>query len=130
MEVSTIGVLCPSGYRKSNGRLGVYLAWHAQQHRKQAMMYCKPIFPASEVQGHPLIHSKFEESLRHVRPSLITKQKQKLKSHIKAHILIMEDLETSTPHCHCWTGLPDRNLIKELTNVMTQMNLKDIYRTF
>ena len=92
--VSTIGVICPNGYRKSNQRLGVHLAWHAQQHRKQAMMHCIPIIPTSEVQGHPLIHSKFEESLRYMRPNLITKQKQKLKSHIKAHTLIMGDFNT------------------------------------
>lgn len=43
MGVSTIRVLCPNGYRKSTRRLGVYLAWNAQQHRKQDLMHCIPI---------------------------------------------------------------------------------------
>ena len=60
-------------------------------------------------------------------PTYVKETLLKLKSHIKPHTLIVGDFNTPLSQ---WTGQPDINRgIRELTDVMTQMDLTDIYRT-
>ena len=58
------------------------------------------------------------------QPTFVKETLLKLKSHIKPHTLIVGYFNTY----QLWTGQTDRE-IGELTDVMTQMDLTNIYRT-
>ena len=63
-------------------------------------------------------------------PSYVKEILLKLKSCIKAHTLIVGDFNTSLSPLDRLVRQKINREIKELADIMTQMNLTDIYRTF